>query len=252
MNLTGAQRIAAPKERVWQALNDPDVLKQAIPGCQSLEKESDESFRATIALKIGPMDARFAGTVKLTDLNPPNSYTLVGSGQGGPAGFAKGAAKVSLSEESGETLLSYEVDAQVGGRLAQLGGPIIDATAKQLAGKFFKRFGEIVAPQKKADAAAPGAATQPASDAAGPMAPSGFPVAWVLALAVAALGGFLFGQSVSSDGGGAGWAGVVIGLMIIIVAGAGFEFGRRAAAPIIVLDPKTLKQLTSSLSERNE
>src|SRR5882762_5457048 len=134
MNMTGEQRIAAPRERVWEALNDPEILRGSIPGCQSLEKEADDRFTARVEVKVGPIGARFKGAVCLRDLDPPSGYTLILEGNGGIAGSIKGSAKVRLSEDAGGTLISYEVEAQVGGRMAQLGGPIIDATAKQLAG----------------------------------------------------------------------------------------------------------------------
>src|SRR5438034_11658599 len=130
MRVTGEQRIAAGRARVWQALNDPAVLRQSIPGCQTLEQEDDEHFSATVEVKIGPIGARFSGKVTLSDIEAPNGYTITGEGQGGTAGFAKGGAKVRLADDGGETLLSYEVDAQMGGRLAQLRGPLIHATAR--------------------------------------------------------------------------------------------------------------------------
>src|ERR1700751_3655748 len=119
MQMNGQQRIAASRQQVWQAQNDPDVLRQCIPGCQSLEKEADDRLRATAEIKIGPIGARFNGAVTLSDLDPPNGYTITGEGQGGTVGFAKGGAKVRLADDGpGSTLLSYDVDAQVGGRLA--------------------------------------------------------------------------------------------------------------------------------------
>ncbi len=133
-----------PLQRVWEALNDPEILRASIPGCQSLVKEAEDRFSATVQVKVGPIDARFKGGVSLADLDPPHGYTLILDGNGGIAGSAKGSAKVRLSEEAGNTRVAWDIDAQVGGRMAQLGGPIIDATAKQLAGKFFGRFGEIV------------------------------------------------------------------------------------------------------------
>src|ERR1700743_1429612 len=146
MRMTGEQRIAAPRQKVWAALNDPVVLKQCIPGCQSLEKEADDRLKATLAIKVGPISARFAGNVTLTDLDPPNGYTISGEGQGGAAGFAKGGAKVRLSDDGAGTLLQYEVHAQVGGRIAQLGARLVDATAKQMADAFFDRFSAKVTP----------------------------------------------------------------------------------------------------------
>ena len=146
MDMTGERRIPAPREIVWDALNDPAVLKASIPGCESLEKLSDTELRATAAIKIGPISARFTGKVNLTDLDPPNGYNIGGEGQGGVAGFAKGGASVRLSDaEPGITLLSYDVKAQVGGKLAQLGARLIDATAKQMADAFFDRFTAQVA-----------------------------------------------------------------------------------------------------------
>lgn len=239
MKMTGSQRIAAPKQRVWQALNDPEILRRAIPGCQSLEKESDERFRAAVLIKIGPMDARFAGAVTLTDLNPPNACKIVGEGQAGPAGFAKGHANVTLTEEAGATVVAYDVDAQVGGRLAQLGGPIIDATAKQIAGAFFKRFGDIVAPPPEAASVTPPSAAAPSAGAPPPVA-AAMPLTWMLAVVAALLAGTLLGGGLST---GAGWIGIAIGLLIVIVAAAAFEFGRRNAAPVIVLDPALLAKL---------
>jgi carbon monoxide dehydrogenase subunit G len=143
--MNGEQRIAASREQVWQALNDPDVLKQCIPGCQSLEWEDQARLKASVAIKVGAISAKFAGAVTLSDLDPPSGYRISGEGQSGAAGFAKGAAQVRLTEGDETTLLVYEVEAQVGGRLAQLGGAVIDATAKQLAGSFFKRLGQVVA-----------------------------------------------------------------------------------------------------------
>lgn len=250
MNMSGEQRIAAPRQRVWEALNDPDTLKRCIPGCQSLEKEADDRLKATVEVKIGPIGARFNGAVTLTDLNPPNGYTIVGEGQGGTVGFAKGGAKVRLADDgTGGTLLSYDVDAQVGGRLAQLGGPIIDATAKQLAGKFFDQFGQVVG---GAPAAAQPAAAAPSAAVSAPAAPrpaaapaarpsSGPPMAWILALVVASLVGYLVGHG--QGGAGSDWMGLAIGLLVVVVAAAGFEFGRRAAAPVVMLDPALLKRL---------
>ena len=146
MDMTGERRIAAPRQTVWNALNDPEVLRASIPGCQTLEKLSDTEMKATAAVKIGPISARFAGNVLLSDMDPPSSYTISGEGQGGVAGFAKGGAKVNLAEDNGDTLLRYEVHAQVGGKLAQLGARLVDASAKQMADQFFDRFSNRVAP----------------------------------------------------------------------------------------------------------
>ena len=140
MDMTGERRIPAPRQIVWEALNDPEVLKASIPGCESLEKLGDDQMKATAAIKVGPISARFTGKVQLTDIDPPNGYRISGEGQGGVAGFAKGGANVALTDDGADTLLSYQVNAQVGGKLAQLGGRLIDATAKQMADAFFDRF----------------------------------------------------------------------------------------------------------------
>ena len=145
MDMTGDYVIKAPRQAVWDALNDSDVLKLCIPGCEEVEKTSDTSFSAKILTKVGPVKARFTGDVTLSELDPPNGYKISGEGKGGPAGFAKGGAEVKLaSAEGGGTTLSYVVDAQVGGKLAQIGSRLIDSTAKKMAGQFFEKFGEIV------------------------------------------------------------------------------------------------------------
>jgi uncharacterized protein len=144
MDMTGERRIPAPRQTVWEALNNPEVLKVSIPGCESLEKLADDQMKATAAVKVGPISARFTGKVQLTDIDPPNGYRISGEGQGGVAGFAKGGANVALTDDGPDTLLSYQVNAQVGGKLAQLGGRLIDATAKQMADAFFDRFSKQV------------------------------------------------------------------------------------------------------------
>jgi carbon monoxide dehydrogenase subunit G len=145
MDMTGERLIPAPRETVWAALNDPDVLKASIPGCESIEKLSDTELKAIASLKIGPINARFNGKVTLEDLDPPNGYNLNGEGQGGVAGFAKGGATVSLAEKDGGTLLSYNVEAQIGGKLAQLGQRLVNGAAKKIADDFFKNFAAQVA-----------------------------------------------------------------------------------------------------------
>ncbi|MGO9685416.1 MAG: SRPBCC family protein [Beijerinckiaceae bacterium] len=148
MELVGAQNIAASREKVWAAIFDPEVLKQSIPGCESIEATGENELMAKVTLRVGPVKASFSGRVSLTDLVPPESCTLSGEGQGGVAGFAKGSANVRLTEESpAATLLTYEAKAEVGGKLAQLGGRLIDATARKLAGEFFVNLGRIVAPE---------------------------------------------------------------------------------------------------------
>jgi len=152
MQMNDSQRIAASKENVWAALNDPAVLKQCIPGCQSLEMSSPTEMTATVVIRIGPVKATFGGKVTLSDLDPPNSYRITGEGAGGVAGFAKGGATVKLTSESPDvTVLQYDVDAQIGGKLAQLGGRLIDSTAKKLAGEFFAAFGNAVVAAQAAE-----------------------------------------------------------------------------------------------------
>ncbi|HSW12934.1 MAG TPA: carbon monoxide dehydrogenase subunit G [Solimonas sp.] len=243
MQMSGQQRIPATREQVWAGLYDPEVLRRCIPGCQSVVKESDEKMVASAEIKIGPIGARFAGTVVLSDIDLHNSYTLNIDGQGGTVGFVKSIAKVKLADDgTGATLLTYEVDAQVGGRLAQLGGPIMDATAKQLAGRFFQQFGAVVGAPPQAAGAAAGAVAGAGARGAYAPASRGSPVAWMLALVVAALVGFLVGQG-GVVAGESTWMGLSLGLLVVIVAAAGFEFGRRAAAPVITLDAALLARL---------
>jgi carbon monoxide dehydrogenase subunit G len=153
MDMTGTQHIEAPRDVVWAALNDVEVLKQSIPGCQSIEKVSDTEMNAKVILKVGPVKATFTGKVTLSDLDPPNGYTISGEGSGGAAGFAKGSAVIRLLEDVGATNLNYEVKAQIGGKLAQLGSRLIDATSKKLAAEFFEKFSEAVAPTPETAAA---------------------------------------------------------------------------------------------------
>ena len=145
MQMNGSQRIPAPKDKVWAALNDPEVLKKCIPGCQSLEMSSPTDMTATVVFRVGPVKATFGGKVTLSDLDPPNSYRISGEGSGGVAGFARGGASVRLESESPDvTILHYDVDAQIGGKLAQLGQRLIDSTANKLAGEFFSAFAAAV------------------------------------------------------------------------------------------------------------
>jgi carbon monoxide dehydrogenase subunit G len=145
MDMTGEYRIAAPRAKVWAALNDAEILRQAIPGCDEIEKTSDTSFTAKVTAKVGPVKASFGGKVTLSDMDPPNGYTISGEGSGGVAGFAKGGAKVALVDDGAGTLLTYAVDAQVGGKLAQIGSRLIDGTARKMAEEFFSRFAALVA-----------------------------------------------------------------------------------------------------------
>jgi carbon monoxide dehydrogenase subunit G len=206
MDMTGERRIPAPRQTVWDALNDTGILKASIPGCESLEKTGDNQMKAIAAVKLGPISARFNGAVTLSDIDAPNGYTISGEGQGGVAGFAKGGAKVSLSDDAGATLLKYEVNAQVGGKLAQLGARLIDATAKQMAEQFFTRFSDEV--QKLAPPEAPLAEAAPPEVAPPPVEarpPIGLPD-------VAPRG--LFGMPVI------GWIGILLfaGMLVLVLA----------------------------------
>jgi carbon monoxide dehydrogenase subunit G len=145
MNMDGEVWLEAPRDYVWQMLNDPEALKACIPGCEELEKRgADNGFRAVAKMKVGPVSARFRGVVTLTDLDPPCSYRICGEGDGGIAGFAKGSAYVALANKDGGTLLTYRVEANVGGKLAQLGTRLISGTAKKMTDHFFAKFAEAV------------------------------------------------------------------------------------------------------------
>lgn len=239
MEMTGQQRIAAPRQAVWAALNDPAILKQSIPGCQSLDMLDGNRMRAVAGVKIGPIGAKFTGEVTISDRDAPTGYRIDGEGQGGAAGFAKGGARVRLSEDGPDaTLLDYEVNAEVGGRLAQLGSALIDASAKQMAAQFFKRFAAAVAeaktPQSPPDATALEAAI------AAPM-PTPLPAAtpnvaqtpalpWGLAALCAGLIGYILGRSASGWESSGAWPGLAIGLAFVVVAGTGFALGRQGTA----------------------
>lgn len=140
MEMSGEYKIPASREAVWTALNDPEMLRNTIPGAESVDKIADDEFEAVARAKVGPVSARFKGKVKLTDIDPPNGYTISGEGNGGAAGFAKGSAVVRLRDEEGATVLSYQVNAQIGGKLAQIGQRFIDSTASKLADEFFGNF----------------------------------------------------------------------------------------------------------------
>ena len=172
MEIKGEYKIAAPREKVFAALNDPTVLQACIPGCESLEKTSDTEMKAKVRMRIGPVSASFSGKVTLSDIDPPNGYRISGEGQGGAAGFAKGGAVVALREDAGETVLTYNVDAQVGGKIAQVGARLIDGTAKKLADEFFGKFATMVGGPPPAAAVAGAASDAPAaSDAVSPPSP---------------------------------------------------------------------------------
>jgi carbon monoxide dehydrogenase subunit G len=144
MDMTGSRQIAASRQKVWAALNDPAVLRQCITGCESLEQQSPTDMTARVKLAVGPVRATFSGKVKLTDIDPPNGYRITGEGNGGVAGFAKGGATVRLADHGRGTLMTYDVKADVGGKLAQLGGRLIDSTAKRFADEFFEKFALLV------------------------------------------------------------------------------------------------------------
>jgi uncharacterized protein len=168
MEIKGEYKVAAPREKVFAALNDPAILQACIPGCESLEKTSDTEMKAKVRMRIGPVSAAFSGKVTLSDLDPPNGYRISGEGQGGAAGFAKGGAVVALKEDGSDTILTYNVDAQVGGKIAQVGARLIDGTAKKLADEFFSKFTTMVGgpPPAEPAAAAAGAVQAPAPSAA--------------------------------------------------------------------------------------
>ena len=171
MEMTGERRIPASRQRVWDALNDPEVLKQCIAGCEALDKTSDTAFSARVTSRVGPVTAKFAGKVELSDVDPPNGYTISGEGQGGVAGFAKGGAKVRLADDGDGTLLTYEANGTVGGKLAQIGSRLIDSTARKMADDFFDKFAEAVGgaeAEKPVEEAAEAPEAEPKSEGLSP------------------------------------------------------------------------------------
>jgi uncharacterized protein len=178
MDMTGQHAIKAPRQAVWAALNDPQVLKQSIAGCEELSKTSDTEFQAQVTAKVGPVKAKFGGKVTLSDLDPPNGYTISGEGSGGAAGFAKGGAKVKLEDAAdGGTLLKYEVHAQIGGKLAQIGSRLVDGAARKMADEFFTAFTAAVEAQSGMAPGAPATAEIPTPEptAEALMAPAAVP-----------------------------------------------------------------------------
>jgi carbon monoxide dehydrogenase subunit G len=197
MDMTGEYKIAAPRARVWAALNDPEILRKAIPGCEELNKLSDTELEATAKAKIGPVSARFKGKVVLSNLNPPEGYTLTGEGSGGAAGFAKGEAVVSLVEDGEVTILRYTVKASIGGKLAQLGQRLVDGAAKKMADEFFDKFSELAGGKVKPPEAVATPTIKPAApanDNQGPRMlepPSWLPAAVILAAIILVLAALL-------------------------------------------------------------
>lgn len=180
MDMTGEYRVQAPRRKVWEALNDPEILKQCIPGCEEIVKLSDTEMTAKVRAKVGPVSARFAGKVTLSELDPPNGYRISGEGSGGAAGFAKGGATVHLVDsDDGGTRLSYVVEAHVGGKLAQIGSRLIDATSRKMAEEFFTHFAQVVGapPPAEAAPAAPAVPGPAAPAVPGPAAPMPGPAA---------------------------------------------------------------------------
>jgi len=179
MEMSGEQHIPVPQQRVWEALNDPEILKACIPGCESIDRVSENEYKVAMTAAVGPVKAKFSGKLLLSDINPPSSYSLAFEGSGGAAGFGKGGAQVNLAPESGGTLLTYRATASVGGKLAQIGSRLIDGVAKKMADDFFIRFNKTVAPV--AESAIPASAVPP--DAPGSLAPAKSPMpiwTWVV------------------------------------------------------------------------
>lgn len=167
MDMNGEKLVPAPRAAVWAALNDPEILRQCIAGCETVTRVSDTEFEAAVTVKVGPVKAKFKGKVTLSDIDPPNGYTISGEAQGGvAAGFGKGSAKVALADGDGGTLLTYTVNAQVGGKLAQIGARLIDATAAKMAEDFFQKFNELVGAAAQQSGASKPAPTSPAPESA--------------------------------------------------------------------------------------
>ncbi len=175
MDMSGEYRIPAPRDRVWAALNDPEILKQAIPGCEELTKHSDTELEAKVTAKVGPVKAKFTGNVRLENINAPESYSIVGEGKGGAAGFAKGGADVHLKEDGSDTILTYNAKAEVGGKLAQIGSRLIQGTAKKMADDFFGKFSRIVTDAEVAASGPRAAAASAEPETTAPAGPVGEP-----------------------------------------------------------------------------
>lgn len=230
MILTGEQRIGAGQEAVWSALNDPEVLRQCIPGCQSLERDGEDGFSAIVAIKVGPIGARFSGSVRLLDIDAPNGYRLLGQGNGGAAGSARGSAVVRLRDDGGDTVLAFEVETNVSGRIAQLGGAVIDATARQLAGRFFARFGELATAQAPARVAAVADMSRQNEPAASPAQAKAAAAGRSASLGWASLSllGFALGVLADQVAGGVAVT-LALGTLLVASCLVSFEAGRRSA-----------------------
>ena len=237
MQLTAEQIIALPRGQVWEALNDVEVLRACVPGCRSLDRDDDGTLRIVSEIRIGPVTARFNGSLAILDAVPDASCTLEGRGRGGTLGDAAGSARVCLRDCPEGTALSYVAEAQVTGRLAQLGGPLIDATARRLAGDFFVRFSEVASMSGEGPAAPAavvttgpahaGAAAATTSGKAGESLPERAPWRWLVALAIGILAGFLLGRSSAQDQ----WL-LALVLAVVAAAWAGFAAGRRGGGGV--------------------
>lgn len=245
MDMIGQQRIFASRDVVWKALNDPDILKASIPGCEELVKLSDTDMTAVAVIKVGPVKAKFQGAVTLSDLDPPNGCRIVGEGKGGIAGFAKGGATVRLEPDGDATILHYDVSAEVGGKLSQLGGRLIDATARQMSAAFFKKFSDEIARRgggasmpadTQQSRKPPQSDLQPAPAVNSPQAAPRAHIGGLLVLCIALAGfWYAFGANLPSlvpaDGGRAHVsADFASALMLIVVASIGFLLGRQSRA----------------------
>ncbi len=282
MDMAGTQRIPASREIVWRALNDQAILQACIPGCQELVKSSETQMVATALIKVGPVTAKFQGAVTLSDLDPPNGYRIAGEGQGGVAGFAKGSAIVRLEQDGEDTILHYQVSAQVGGKLSQLGGRLIDATAKQMSGLFFKRFAEEIESQYGEDGqvqhsvvstASANTATASTTQNAPRQQPIRRPraapipvdvtpgifrhvksIGIVLLLAAIGLCWYLFGGGLPSfrpDSGAHVSPDFTSGVLLVVVAAIGYLFGRQQSGSIHV-DRDVIDQLAQAWTERRD
>ena len=264
MNLSGKHLIPAARSVVWEGLNNPDFLRQSIPGCQVMEKQAEDSFTVIVAIKVGPIGARLNGAVTIADLNPMNSYSLICDGDGGAAGAVKSVIKVTLEDEGDSTNLSYEVEAQINGKLAQLGGAVVEATAKRLAGLFFKKFSEVLLASTEpavADSAddqgvqtgtAEKSVLQPArkqcNTTAAQSSTAGFPLGWVVALLIAEVVGYIAGSTGSAVE-PFGWFGLSLVLLVALATTVAYGLGRRAASSVVVMDQVLLDKLNASQSE---